>query len=234
MCSITEKKTIQDLDAKIARIKRLIQIENMRKPFRRVQSSMKRFGGGGISKLFVPNKPKNPKVAARYCQPDGSVSNLDLISMAQADKTSVEYATILDSEEIEHHLLTYNWNWFRQAKDTPFGQGELYELVGYDGLTEAANYIVDGDCIDYMGIPMVRELRVFLEECKRPASVSMISSTISLEVFKKAVKEWKESTSTSPSGRHLVHLKTALLDDDLASLHTDMLNLPISCGLAPE
>jgi hypothetical protein len=112
-----------------------------------IQSSMKRFGGGGISKLFVPIKPKNPKVAARYCQPDGSVSNLDLISMAQADKTSVDYATILDSEEIEHHLLTYNWNWFRQAKDTPFGQGELYELVGYDGLTEAANYIVDGDCM---------------------------------------------------------------------------------------
>ena len=48
------------------------------------------------------------------------------------------------------------------------------------------------------------------------------------------VKEWKETTSTSPSGRHLGHYKTALFDDWITALHVAMLNLPIMHGFAPE
>jgi hypothetical protein len=107
-------------------------------------------------------------------------------------------------------------------------------MVGYDGLTEEANNIVSGFCIDHMGIPMSRELQVFLEECKRPAHVLDICTTITLDDFKNHVKKWKESTSTSPSGRHLGHYRTAIQDDRVASLHTDMLNLPIQYGFAPE
>ena len=33
--------------------------------------------------------------------------------MAQSDKYSVEYATLLDSDEIEAELLRYNKEWFR-------------------------------------------------------------------------------------------------------------------------
>ena len=79
--------------------------------------------------------------------------------MAQFDKTSVEYETILDCAEIEEELTRYNRNWFRQAKDTPFGQGELYDLVGYDGLTPQATAIVDGDNLNTFGIQIKRELR---------------------------------------------------------------------------
>ena len=48
------------------------------------------------------------------------------------------------------------------------------------------------------------------------------------------MKRWKETTSTSPSGRHLGHYKTAILDDDVAQLHVDMINFPITYGFAPE
>ncbi len=81
---------------------------------------------------------------------------------------------------------------------------------------------------------MSRELQVFLEECKRPDSVPPVSVDISLDDFKKTGKHSKESTSTSPSGRHLGHYKASLLDDRVAGLHTDMLNLPISSGFAPS
>ncbi|KAI2492599.1 hypothetical protein MHU86_21949 [Fragilaria crotonensis] len=116
----------------------------------------------------------------------------------------------------------------------PFGHGALFDLVGYDGLTEPATAIVEGACVEYLGLPMRRELQVFLEECRRPASVKPISTTISVEQFIRTVKEWKESTSTSPSGRHLGHYRTAILDDDTAHLHTQLLNLPIANGFAPE
>jgi hypothetical protein len=72
-------------------------------------------------------------------------------------------------------------------------------LSDFDGLTEQADAIINGECISHMGIPMNRELQVLLEECKRPSNVPEISAYISLEDFKKCVKRWKETTSTSPS-----------------------------------
>ncbi len=220
--------------AKIQRLERLIQNENMRKPFRSIHASIEETHPGGLSKLFVPSGVKNHKVAAKFCASSGQVSAAQLIAMAQFDKTSVEYATILDCLEIEAELNRYNRDWFRQAKDTPFGSGTLYDLVGYDGLTETATAIVDGECIEYLGFPMQRELQVFLEKCKRPSTVKNISTTITLDQFKRYVKGWKESTSTSPSGRHLGHYRSAIMDDDVASLHTQLLNLPINHGFAPD
>jgi hypothetical protein len=107
-------------------------------------------------------------------------------------------------------------------------------LVGHDGLTEEATNIVSGMCIDHMGLTLNRELTVFLEEYKRPDFVTDIQTNITLDEFKMHVKKWKKTTSTSPSGRHLGHYCTALLDDRVASLHTDMLNITIKHDLAPE
>jgi hypothetical protein len=54
---------------------------------------------------------------------------------------------------MEETLNAYNRSWFRQAADTPFGQGDLFQLVGFDGLTEEADAILRGDCIAYIGHP---------------------------------------------------------------------------------
>jgi hypothetical protein len=146
----------------------------------------------------------------------------------------VEYTTLLDADAIEEELINYNRDWFKQAAETPFGHGELYDMVGYSGLTDEADAIVEGDCIEYLGIPMSRETQVFLEECRRPLTVKPIDTIISAEDYIKTVKAWKETTSTSPSGRHLGHYRTAILDSDIVRLHTQLLNLPIAFGFAPE
>ena len=220
--------------SKIARIHRLLNTESMRKPFRAIHSMVTPLQGGGLSKLFVPSGIKNKKVAAKYCEPDGSITRPNLIKMAQSDKHSVEYTTLLDADAIEEELINYNRDWFKQAAETPFGHGELYDMVGYSGLTEEADVIVEGDCNEYLGIPMSRETQVFLEECRRPLTVKPIDTIISVEDYIKAVKAWKETTSTSPSGRHLGHYRTAILDRDIVQLHTQLLNLPIAFGFAPE
>jgi hypothetical protein len=87
----------------------------MRKPFRGIHSLLSSAHGGGLSKLFVPSGIKNKKVAARYCSADGRVTREQLIKMAQSDKHSVEYKTLLDVDDIEAELLRYNQEWFRQA-----------------------------------------------------------------------------------------------------------------------
>jgi hypothetical protein len=63
--------------------------------------------------------------------------------------------------------------------------------------------------------------------------VTDIKSIITVDEFNATVKKWKESTSTSPSIRHLGHYRSAILDDHVTSIHTDMLNLPIQFGFAP-
>ena len=219
---------------KIRRIQQLINIENMRKPFRAIHSSVTPGHGGGLSKLFVPSGVKDKKVAARFCSPDGTVNRSQLIKMAQSDKLSVEYKTLLDCDEIDAELLRYNRDWFRQASETPFGHGELFDMLGFSGLTDEANAIIEGDCIAHLGIPMSREIETFLEECRRPASVTPVDPVISVKAFVKTIKAWKETTSTSPSGRHLGHYRTAILDPRVARLHTDMLNIPIASGFAPD
>ncbi len=75
-------------------------------------------------------------MAARFSLKDGTILPEHLIAMAQADKHSVTYDTILNCDTIETELLCYNRTWFRQATDTPFGHGELFQLLGHDGLTE--------------------------------------------------------------------------------------------------
>ena len=114
----------------------------MRKPYRIIKSAIKTAPSGSLSKLFVPVSPKDPKVAARFCDPDGSLSKLQLIAMPKSEKHSVKYETILESDVTEKELHAYSRQWFRQAHDTPFGHGELYDFDGFDSLTEHTNSFV--------------------------------------------------------------------------------------------
>ena len=234
LLSPDDSQGLYEIRKKIRRVERIISNEQMRQPFRLIKASTKTNTAGGLTKLFVPTHVLNKKAASRFTNPDGTITRDQLWDLARSDKNAVGYETILDCSTMEKTLNEYNRSWFRQAADTPFGHGDLYNLVGFDGLTEEADAILNGDCIDYMGIPMSNELKVFLEECKRPNKLEEISTIISDEDFQNTVKKWKESTSTSPSGRHLGHYRAAILDDDITQLHVDMLNIPIQLGFAPE
>ena len=77
----------------------------MRKPYCIIKSVMKIAPAGSLSKHFIPVSPKDPKVAARFCAPDGSLSKLQLIAMAKSDKHSVNYETILGSDAMEKNFM---------------------------------------------------------------------------------------------------------------------------------
>ena len=154
--------------------------------------------------------------------------------MAKSDRNSVNYETVVESNAMEDHLLRYNRLWFWQAAATEFGNGELYEVTGYAGLTSEVDTILEGRYVDYMGIPVTKELKTFLEECQQPASIKTVPYDINVDAYTYGIKGWKEMTSTSPSRRHLGHYKAAFACKETTKLHVRMLNLLIKYGFAPD
>lgn len=61
-----------------------------------------------------------------------------------------------------------------------------------------------------------------------------ISTELTVQQFISGIKIWKETTSTSPSGRHLGHYKAIIRDAELAQLFTTLTSLPLKYGFAPE
>ena len=109
----TDKEAHVARKDKVKRVKRIIKnTEGMRKPYRMIKSVMETAPSGSLSKLFIPVSLKDPKVAARFCAPDRSLSKLQTIAMAKSDKHSVNYETILERDVMEKELHAYNRQWF--------------------------------------------------------------------------------------------------------------------------
>ncbi len=92
---------------------------------------------------------------------------------------------------------------FRQAAKTPFGSGQLFELLSASGLTAAGEQILQGICPDLLDGESLVELRAFISQLAIPERLRE-APQITLEVtdteYIKAIKRWDERTSTSPSG----------------------------------
>jgi hypothetical protein len=71
-----------------------------------------------------------------------------------------------------------------------------------------------------------------IPECLR--GTTQIPVDISVEEYSSAIKKWKESTSTSPSGRHLGYYKATLKMKNVTSDICNSLNVVIRCGLIPS
>jgi hypothetical protein len=143
----------------------------------------------------------------------------------------------------------------------PFGGGAentvLYDLIGYTGMSAAAKDIVDGTFIEkHSGnIEMLPETEQVIREMAMPEEIKVLGKKINCEIsevdFILGFKGWGESTSTSPSVRHLGHYKAIIIDPDLElqkpeDLHLQehetnfieglvkLLNLPLWHRFAPK
>ena len=68
--------------------------------------------------------------------------------------------------------------------------------------------------------------------CRSPCHTTSISTHISTDDVQKGFGKWKESTSTSPSGRHLGHYKAIIQHPILLECLTKFLSIAISRGLS--
>ena len=103
----------------------------------------------------------------------------------------------------------------------------LLELFLLDSLTPFGNSLLIGKT-DLTHLPLTSLQKLYLSELRKSSSAlsSPLHHHISLSDMSQGLKKWKESTSTSPSNRHLGHCKSFLVsdrkenDDDILPLIT--------------
>ena len=113
----------------------------------------------------------------------------------------------------------------------------IKELLGFNRLTEAAEQNLEGTLFhntDEECFPGVREFVAAMAIPEEMKDLAPLNTQINLEYFTKEIREWKESTSNSPSGNHLGHYKVALQDKEISEGYSKMINMPVRYGFSPS
>ncbi len=154
----------------------------------------------------------------------GAVSKLEVEIPGQPG----QYSVITDAEDMEARILLRNVQHFGQAQVTPFGSGPLAALLGLTGCNAFANDVLEGNPLP----PEVDDdpgVRALLTAMQRPADMPEVSASITYDDVFNGFRKWRESTSTSPSGRHLgmyrLYTSDAVEEEESSSLDVSALTL---------
>jgi hypothetical protein len=225
-----------------AAIESVIRKHRTQESYNRIPQVTHPNSGGGLQRVDVPKRDE-----------DGNM-------LRNEDGEEVR-EVLLEVEDIHHALLQRIRKHFHQSDDTPFAGGAenmvLYDLLGYTGMSKARD-VVDGTFLEKYGDDLgniLPETEQVIKELAMPEEIKVFGKKIDCEIseedFLLGIKGWKESTSTSPSGRHLGHYKAIITDPDLkkqdpekshlreretnfVSALVKMLNLPLKYGFTPK
>jgi hypothetical protein len=168
--------------AQSAKAARHIQkAEEIKQLFRKLQGIYKSYQRNGLNRILVPDDDLPPLI---YLQ----------------------WRTIDVPDEVERLLLARNREHFGQAHGTPFTIEPLSQLIDWGAASATSDLVLRGtfdtSTFDSITRLVLETLRVRQED--------LIPTEITLADLKAKYTSWNESTSTSPSRRHLGHLKALL------------------------
>jgi len=117
-----------------------------------------------------------------------------------------------DPKLMDMHLLEYCKLHFGQVHGTPYTVPLLSTLLRYDGLTPFGNKILTGTAnLEELQISNYTRMLLKHQKLCTPTDVPRYQE-MPYEKLMQGFRQWKEWTSTSPSGRHLAIYKSLLKD----------------------
>jgi hypothetical protein len=133
--------------------------------------------------------------------------------------------------DIEEQLLRRNRQHFSQARKTPFATEPLKSIFNWQGTSPATDNVLKG-CYpsheatnDGTIYDITSTSTKILQSCQR--RLADIPPGLDPTEMKRAYRAWRESTSTSPSGRHLGHYHALLKPDGLTKDSEEAGNLAV-------
>ena len=207
-------------------VRRTIQTESTRSLFANLRHQLKPSDFSQLSKILIPRHKDLP--------PTPIGSDIHQI-LEDNDPTDLIWDTVVSKEDMERHLLNFNREAFRAASSSQCGNGRIFEALTFTSLSPEANELLKGILPpDWHGDDQL--LREFLLSAFTVTRIVIDSIPISIEVTDDDVirgfSRWKESTTTSPSGRHLGHYRAIIQDEALLRCITSFLNLILKYGLS--
>jgi len=182
----------QQGDSKSARILQLINKSEISRRTYTILQAMKRRGGSQqrLDKLEVPASWPPAYTPA------------DQVTQLEDPKTShcAEWRTITDPLAIEYYLMLRNRLHFGQAHGTPFTIPPLSDQLDWGATTTAANEVLQGTSSLQHDVAHCQRL---LQACQAVTPLDSIPAEMTLSEFRGKIVKWRETTTTSPSGRHL-------------------------------
>ena len=134
-------------------------------------------------------------------------------------------------ESIEIACLQENKQRFHQAKDTPLLCEPLYSLLGPLGDGPATTDILQGTFVDETIDPVVLQTLQALQNCDFAA---LGPTRITTSDYQEIWRHSKERTSScSKFNLHFGHYIAIASDDQLTSLHTQMVDITLMSGYSP-
>ena len=117
---------------------------------------------------------------------------------------NVVFKTIENPTLIEELISDRNSHHLNQAQGSPFTAEPLQSLLGSDSDIPFAEALLNGNA-QLNNIPLAKVTKRYLESLTRNKEIIISSKqqTIPLDEYKRGFCNWKEKTTTSPSGRHL-------------------------------
>jgi hypothetical protein len=189
-------------------IRQLRLIEKKIRIFRRLNFQRKKtIDGGGISRLQVP--ASWPTVNEFDEDTEYILEDPKMVDKEEAN----EWREAKCPKEIEFLLRLQNQQHFGQAETdgTPFMTKEMEHKFNWNASTNEAELVLEGKYEDEETSEITR---LMLDNLTRVIDVYDTPKFLTREEFKGRFRVWRESTSTSPSGRHLGHYKAFVVTID--------------------
>lgn len=148
------------------------------------------------------------KILRKYLKPTirGGITKIEV------EDTPGSTTMITEPTEMVNRILKRNQRHFSQATGTPFTKTPLTGWLGDCGETHKGISLTQGRSKPLLDanttFPETQIMLDALQPFTPPATP--VSIKISTDDYKNFFKKWDESTSTSPSGKHLGHYKALL------------------------
>ena len=217
------------------------KVEKLVRAYRRLNFQRNRTtDGGGITRLQVPHSW--PTMNEYNEEEDYNLEDPKAVDQA-APRDNSKWKEVNCPKEIEFLLRLRNQRHFGQAETdgTPFTTEDMKHKFNWSASTDEAELVLKGE---FESEEITEIARLMLDNLTRVTEVEDKVRFVTKKDFTGKFKAWRESTSTSPSGRHLGHYKALVstidrsLDDvkrtkyqsyqdDIIECYTSLINYAI-------
>ena len=217
-------------------VKNTIRTEKCREMFRQIKLASKPFQEhtGGLKSIMIPKQAETPNNTREDPAALPNATDDIYTHLIRHPDGPIEWETVIDRTDIEEHLLRYNKSSFRAASSSPCGHGIIMDALTFSTLSPAGTDVLRGIIPDewHDNNQLLKEFLISFSTPTHIANSAPIPTSISKDDVKKGFGQWKEATSTSPSGRHLGHYKAIIQNPVLLECLTKFLSIAIARGLS--